>query len=154
MRRLLILPLLATMFLAAFPADAATGRVIKALPFFIDLQGRHMRSPNLMDRATYQANLRKHPAERSGIRFDVQWKTKGKVTGPLKVKMELKGGQRDGAPHELTLEAEAKPNGWFSHWTTLPLMGDAYKNFGDVIAWRATLWEGDKMIGEQQSFLW
>ena len=113
-----------------------------------------MRSPNLMDRDSYQVYLRKHPEERSGIRFDVQWKIKGSITGPLKVKMELKGGQHGGAPQQLTLESETKSTGWFSTWTSLPLMGDAYKNFGDVIAWRATLWEGDKLIGEQVSFLW
>ena len=142
------------MLLGVLSAGAATGRIIKALPFFIDLEGRHMRSPNLMDRDSYQTYLRKHPADRSGIRFDVQWKTKGKSTAPLKMKLELKGGQHGGVPQELTLEADAKPNGWFSHWTSLPLMGEAYKNFGEVIAWRATLWEGDKMIGEQKSFLW
>jgi hypothetical protein len=128
MRRLLILPLMAALFLGTFSAEAATGRVIKALPFFIDLEGRHMRSPNLMDRDSYQVYLRKHPEERSGIRFDVQWKIKGTITGPLKVKMELKGGQHGGAPQQLTLESETKSTGWFSTWTSLPLMGDAYKN--------------------------
>jgi hypothetical protein len=154
MRRLMIFPLLTVLCLGIFPAGAATGRVIKMLPFFIDLEGKHMRSPNLYDRDNYQVYLRKHPAERSGMRFDVQWKTKGKISAPLKVKLELRGGVRGGPPLQLTLEVEAKPSRWFSTWTSLPLLGDDYKKFGEVIAWRATLWEGDQLIGEQKSFLW
>jgi len=36
----------------------------------------------------------------------------------------------------------------------LPLDGADFKRIGEVTAWRATLWDGDKMIGEQKSFLW
>jgi hypothetical protein len=32
--------------------------------------------------------------------------------------------------------------------------GDAYRKIGDVIAWRATLWEGDQLVAKQESFLW
>jgi hypothetical protein len=52
------------------------------------------------------------------------------------------------------LEQEVKLRGWFSHWASLPLTGDEYKKIGEVTAWRATLWDGDQMIGEQKSFLW
>ena len=57
----------------------ATGRVIKVLPHFLDLQGRAALSPSLYDRDAYQAVLRDHPEKRSGLRFDMQWKTKGTV---------------------------------------------------------------------------
>ena len=154
MRRLLIIPLLAGLLLGTFSAGAVTGRVIKVLPLFLDLEGQPMRTPNLYDRDAYQARLRQHPERRSGIHFDVQWKTGGKAQAPLKIKLEIRGGQRGGAPQRLTLEAEAKPGRWFSTWTTLPLMGEDYKKFGEVSAWRATLWEGNKLIGEQKSFLW
>ena len=32
--------------------------------------------------------------------------------------------------------------------------GDSYRKVGEVIAWRATLWEGDRLVAEQKSFLW
>jgi hypothetical protein len=32
--------------------------------------------------------------------------------------------------------------------------GDAYKQFGEVTAWRVSLWSGDQLLGEQKSFLW
>src|SRR5215468_71000 len=69
----------------------ATGSVIKVLPHFLDLQGRHTLSPSLYERDAYQAKLREHPAERSGIRYDVEWKTKGGSFDQLKLQLELRG---------------------------------------------------------------
>jgi hypothetical protein len=135
-------------------AEAATGRVVKMLPFFLDLQGRHMLGANLYERDSYQLHLREHPEERSGMRFDVQWKVHGTPAAPLKIKIELRGGIKDGPIQQTVLETEAKPGHWFSTWTSLKLLGDDYQNFGEVTAWRTTLWEGDKLIGEQKSFLW
>jgi hypothetical protein len=51
-------------------------------------------------------------------------------------------------------QALKNPGGSASHWTEVTLDGQAYKNFGAVTAWRVTLWEGQKLIGQQQSFLW
>ena len=44
MRRSLIWFPLLCLLAAAISADAATGRVIKVLPHFLDLQGRHVRT--------------------------------------------------------------------------------------------------------------
>ena len=41
-----------------------------------------------------------------------------------------------------------------NRWTAVSLTGEEYKKFGELRAWRATLWEGEKMLGEQKSFLW
>ena len=41
-----------------------------------------------------------------------------------------------------------------THWSVLKLDGDQYKNFGEITAWRATLWAGDELLSEQKSFLW
>jgi hypothetical protein len=42
----------------------------------------------------------------------------------------------------------------FSKWTILTLSGEEYQKFGDLAAWRATLWQDGKLISEQKSFLW
>jgi len=34
------------------------------------------------------------------------------------------------------------------------MTGEEYKKFGELSAWRASLWDGDKPIAEQASFLW
>ena len=52
------------------------------------------------------------------------------------------------------LEQAVKKPGWFGGWTTFTLDGDSYQSFGDMIAWRVTLWEENVMLGEQKSFLW
>jgi hypothetical protein len=154
MRRRLSLTLLCCLLGAPFPASAATGRVIKVLPQWLDLHGRHSLTPSLYDRDAYQANLRAHPKLRSGLRFYVQWKVRGAAYSPLKLRLELRGIAKGNLPTQLVLEYDVKPGGWFSHWTSLPVTGEEYRKFGDLSAWRATLWEGGQLLGEQKSFLW
>jgi len=138
--------------LMALCADAATGRVIKVLPHFLDLKGRHTVSPSLYDRDAYQALLRQQTNSISGVRFDVQWKARGPAAS-LKLRVDLRGVARGDLPRETRLEKEVHP-GWLSRWTSLPLSGEEYQNFGEVTAWRVTLWDGDQLLGEQKSFLW
>jgi len=132
----------------------ATGRVIKVLPHFLDLKGRAALSPSLYDRDAYQVELRDHPEKRSGIRFEMQWKTKGPVWSDLKLRVELRGVAQGGSPKQMILERELEGGGWFSHWTSVTLLGQDYKTIGEVTAWRVTLWEGTDLLGEQKSFLW
>ncbi|HOC58135.1 MAG TPA: hypothetical protein PKI20_21130 [Verrucomicrobiota bacterium] len=154
MRRL-CMGLLAAVWLAtAVCAQAATGRVIKVLPQFLDLKGRNSLTPSLQERDTYQAYLRDHTNECSGMRFNVQWKTKGQPAAPLKLRLEVRGIARGDFPRQLTLESPVKRRGWFSQWTWFALVGREYEDFGSITAWRVTLWEGDQLLGEQRSYLW
>lgn len=154
MRRLPSTIILVLLLTATFSSVAATGRVTKVLPQFLDLKGRHALSPSLYDRDAYQAQLRKHPEQCSALRFEVLWRARD-VRSKLKLRAELRGPSHGNAPLETTLETElaADPAGR-SRWAELKLAGAAYKNFGDVTAWRVTLWDGDQLVGEQKSFLW
>ena len=154
MRRWFIWWLLAAGLVVVWPVQAATGRVIKVLPQFLDLKGRTSLSPSLYERDSYQANLRDHTNLCSGMRFYVQWKAKGQGGAPLKLRVELRGVARGDFPRQLVLEKQVEPGGWFSHWAEINLAGEPYKNFGKVTAWRVTLWEGTRLLGEQKSFLW
>lgn len=136
------------------PAFAATGRVTKVLPHFLDQKGRHSLSPSLYDRDAYQAQLRLHPEQRSALQFDVHWRASG-VKVKLKLRAELRGTAQGNLPRETTLETELKPGkSTISRWTSLRLAGADYKSFGEVTAWRVTLWDGEQLVGEQKSFLW
>jgi hypothetical protein len=154
MRRSLICLALVGWLAAAWAAHAATGRVIKVLPQFLDLKGRTSLTPSLHERDIYQAILRDHTNLCSGMRFNVQWKTKGQTTAQLKLQVELRGVARGDFPKQLVLEKAVEARGRFSHWTEVPLVGEEYKSFGKVTAWRVTLWEGPELLGKQQSFLW
>jgi hypothetical protein len=57
-------------------------------------------------------------------------------------------------PRETSVELPVRQHHWFSHWAYLVLGKDDYKSFGEVTAWRVTLWDGDQLLGEQKSFLW
>jgi hypothetical protein len=136
-------------------AMAGTGRVIKVLPEFLDLQGRTALSPSLYERDAYQAELRAHPERRSGLRFYVQWKTKGAIWQPMNLRLELRGRAEGNLPKQLVLEEPLVNKGTkFTRWTGMTLNGQQYQQLGTVTAWRVTLWEGKRLLGEQKSFLW
>ena len=154
MRRWLnvLMPLL--LLLGAAQALAASGRVLKVLPQFLDLKGRHALSPSLFDRDAYQAQLRRNPEQRSGIRYAIEWKGRSDAGRPLTLRLELRGMAKGELPRTRTLERQVTSRSNRSHWTNLKLAGDDYKQFGDVTAWRVTLLDGDRVLSEQQSFLW
>ena len=149
MRRILI-ALLLCCSPALFAADAVTGKVVKVLPFLMDTKGHIAKSPSLFDRDAYQSYLRKHTNEVSGIRYDVQCSADSK----LKLRLELRGVGERSVPKMKTLEAEVAAGSAFNNWTEIKFTGDDYFQFGHIVAWRATLWDGDKQVGEQKSFLW
>lgn len=153
MRRVIVCSILCLCLMAAFASHAATGRVVKVLPQLLDAKGRHATSPSLYDRDAYQARLRQHPGEQSGIRYEVQWKAKA-TTGTVKLRLELRGPAKAGETGTKTIEAEVKPGWGGRRWNRVGLTGEDYKNFGEITAWRVTLWDGDQLLGEQKSFLW
>ena len=153
MRRPLCLLAALLMFFAAWPAVAGDGKILKVLPQFLDLEGRNSLSPSLYERDAYQSQLAKHPEQRSALRFAVQWKGRALDWEKVKVRIEIRCVMNN-TQNSRTLEAPARRKGWFSYWTDVTLKGDDYAQLGELVAWRATLWNGGQMIGEQKSFLW
>jgi hypothetical protein len=144
----------ALLLLAVTPGVfAANAKVIKVLPTFLDQQGRQSLAPSLYERDAYQSHLRKYPLERSALRFDVQWKAKGVDWNKTKLRLEIRGVLGNAITSQ-TLEQPAQKKGWFSNWTQMKVAGDDFQKLGEWVAWRATLWEDDRQIAEQKSFLW
>jgi len=152
MRWLLTLLLPAFLLAATVSAAPAPGRVMKVLPHYLDLKGRHTLSPSLYDRDAYQAQLRLHPEQRSALRFDVLWKAKS-ATQP-KLRVELRGVPKEKFSGQRVLEQPVNPKGWFGTWSAIILSDADCKGLGEVTAWRVTLWDGEQLLGEQRSFLW
>jgi hypothetical protein len=132
-------------------AEPPGGKVLKVLPHYLDLEGRHALSPSLYDRDAYQAFLRKNPPERSTVRFDIQWKSPQAKSGDLQLRIEMRGSK---TIEPIALEQSVKGKGPFSHWSSVKLGEEAYRKLGDLIAWRVTLLRGEKFIAEERSFLW
>jgi hypothetical protein len=153
MRCFTLVPLFALLLCGGVSADAAVGRVNKVLPHFLDAQGRHSLSPSLFDRDAYQAKLRQNPALRSGVRYDIHWRIRSTKDAALTIKVELRG-IAEGSVAKLKVIEESVKGGTGSRWTGIKLAGEDYKKFGEVTAWRVTLWDGEQMLGEQKSFLW
>ena len=141
--------------LRASSAEAAEGRILKVLPQFLDKNGLQSLTPAaLYDRDAYQAYLRIHPDKRSGLRFAIQWKAKVPESEALKLRVQILGTAKGDLPKQTTLEQAAHQHHSFSHWAYINLSEEEYRTFGEVTAWRVTLWDGDQLLGEQKSFLW
>lgn len=154
MRHPLICLLALALLGSAFEAEAG-GRILKVLPEFLDSKGRTSLAPSLYERDAYQAQLRAHPNRRTGEKFYIQWKTTGPIWEPLTVRLELRGTAQGKPAKQLVIDTPVENlGGPFSRWTEISLAGQEYKDFGGVTAWRATLWEGSRQLGEQRSFLW
>jgi hypothetical protein len=134
-------------------AMAGTGRVVKVLPHYLDARGRHALDPSLYERDAYQAFLRDHPERIQGIRFDVQWKGRDVDETNLKLRVELRGAREDRIERHV-LERPVRRDRWFASWSALELTGEEFEQLGTMLAWRASLWEGDRMLASQESFLW
>jgi hypothetical protein len=132
-------------------ASAASCKIVKVLPQLLDEKGRHTKDPSLYARDAYQAFLRKNPDKCSGVRFAVQWKARIPDSGHLKLRVEVRGSKD---VENLTLEQPISRTRVFDRWSYVPLTGEQYKKTGEVTAWRATLWDGDRLLAEQRSFLW
>ena len=141
------------LLLASEGAHAATGygRIRKVLLHQVDRKGRHTLSPSLYDRDAYQAHLRSHPDEVSAIRFDVHWQARLPDRVPLQLRIEVRTARH---PKALVLERRIESKPWYNSWSSLHLDGEAFRESGGVIAWRATLWQGERLVSEQKSFLW
>jgi hypothetical protein len=133
--------------------EAGPARIIKVLPHYLDLKGRQALSPSLYERDAYQAFLREHPEQRSGLEFDVNWKANLSRKERLVLRLEIRTSERD-LLQPLVLEENVRPRRYFSRWTALRLSPEVYATFGKMIAWRATLWRGEELLAEQKSFLW
>ena len=138
--------------MAAIPVEAAT-KIIKVLPHYLDMEGRHTLNPSLYQRDAYQAQLRKKPELCSTLRFDVQWKGSSQYSDAYKLRMEVITSKVF-ATKPLVLEQSVKPRGIWSRWSTLKMAPEQFRQMGEVVSWRATLWEGEKQVAEQKSFLW
>jgi hypothetical protein len=147
------LPLL--LLAAALPWAAAAGpRIVKVLPQFLDAQGRVAAAPSLYERDAYQAELRRDAALRSGVRFAVEANGARRHGRPLVLRLELRGTQAGTTDAPVVIEAPWRPRGLTRTWGAVSLTGEAYRRLGELVAWRATLRDGDTVVAEQQSFLW
>lgn len=130
-----------------------TGRIVKVLPLFLDTNNVVAPSPSLFDRDAYQFYLLEHTNDIAGLRFDVEWKA-GHARGQnLTLRVQIRGVGPHGLPTQALLEQVVTPR-FLHHWTSLALTGAGYRKIGELAAWRATLWDGPQLLGQQQSFLW
>lgn len=126
---------------------------IKALPHYLDAQGRHTLSPDLFQRDAYQEYLRVNPDAVSTLRYDARWGRFATRQGPDQIRLELRG-TRDGLPTEsnvLVAVDEVRRGGG---WVSIALAPEEYAALGRVVAWRMIALEDGQEVARARSFLW
>jgi hypothetical protein len=139
------------LIVAGCAAPRSSSALLKVLPHYLDQQGRSALAPSLYDRDAYQAQLRKDASQRTGLRFDVQWRSADREG--LILQMEVRGVVSNRVTQVRLYEPLPKA-GRFSRWSEVRLDGDRYRELGELTAWRASLWQGTNLLAEQRSFLW
>jgi len=142
---------LALGILAVGGCKTQSARIAKVLPHYLDHQGRHTPAPSLFERDAHQAYLRANPEEIGGLRFDIHWNSTYYTVTGVRLRLELRGSKD---PQTLVLEEAIEKRPWYQRWTAIELDRETFDQLGEVVAWRATLWEGDRLLAERQSFLW
>jgi hypothetical protein len=132
---------------------AGDGKVIKVLPLYLDSHGRDSLMPSLYERDAYQALLRLHKDKRKALRFAVQWKADKVDWSKTRLIVETRGVEGNTFISRKVEHAVSKP-GWLHNWANIDITGKDFSTMGELASWRVTLWEGDKELGEQKSFLW
>lgn len=150
MRLFAAIPFLCLIAFTAIETRAAEATLGKVLPHYLDEEGRHTLGPGLLDRDTYQAQLRRTPTKIRAVRFDIKWSGRA-GTQPLTLRIEARGSKAASAP--ITLETAGQPR-LLGGWTTLTIDPAAYQKLGQIEAWRATIWDGQTLLAEQKSFIW
>jgi hypothetical protein len=149
---LLLLPTLIWTFCPA-PVMAASARILKVLPLFVDEEGRSALSPSLFERDVYQAMLAKHPEQQAGMRYTVHWKLTTAQPTTAVLRLELRGTKTHRL-EPLIIEQPVKKSGWFGRWTSFDLKTIPFHELGPIVAWRVSLYSDDLCLAEQKSFLW
>ena len=130
-----------------------SAKVLKVLPHFLDRQGRHTLNPSLFERDAYQFYLRQHREEIGKLRYDIQWNSTFTSDVQLVICLELIGS-KEFREAPLRLEETISKKGIASRWTAISLTDEEFNAIGEVLAWRVTIWDGDRLMGERKSFLW
>jgi hypothetical protein len=133
------------------PAEAASGRIVKVLPHYLDLEGHHALSPSLYERDAYQAKLRNSPSLCSGLRYDIQWKALGATNPRLRVEIRT---PKTPAGNPKVFEQPVRSRSLFRRWSSVTIQGNDFQELGSIVAWRVLLLQGDRVLSEQKSFLW
>lgn len=140
-------------FLTAMSLSAQEAEIFKVLPHFLDQEGRHNLSPSLFERDAYQEYLRKHPVKIAALRYDVHWKGHAADREFLLLRVEVIGSEAY-LEDPWIMEKRVPTGGWWGRWSSLALTGDLLERIGRVMAWRVTLWDADRLLAEETSFLW
>ena len=136
----------------ASPPIVNSIRIKKVLPHYLDKQGKHTLSASLLERDAYQAQLRASPAKRGGLQFDILVSALPAET-IYTLRIEARGSQ-NANPTQITLDRPLTGKDRLHRWITLTLSEADFTKLGNLIAWRAPIWQGENLSAEQKSFLW
>lgn len=122
---------------------------------FLDLEGNATGIiGSFAAKARYQREI-ESTSQVSGMRFHVLWKAESSPSKGLTVKLETRGLDGNSGKETRQFWVKSYPIGSSLDGTTVfDITGESWKKQGKMMAWRATLLQGDAVMAERKSFLW
>ena len=135
----------------------AGGEITKVKYYLLNVKDRaQMRAVDPMirnerSRRLYGAITPLEQRAREGHYYTVFWRTDDPLT-PATVKMEYRQG--DVVDEILVKQVEVDPAGEESHTTDFEVIGEEYKDDGEVLAFRFSVEQNGQVIADDKSYLW
>lgn len=98
----------------------------------------------------YGAITSEERLNRQGHYFVISWVNKG-APANFTTRFEYRQVKSKDVVRSMTLE---HPNAKGASRSTFAVLGDAFVAYGPVVSWRFTVMQGDKVVGEEHSFIW
>jgi hypothetical protein len=119
---------------------------------YIDLQGNTTGAiGSFVLKARYQKEIESTP-QVTGMRFHVMWGAPSE--NPITVKLETRGVDGDTGKETRQSWIKSYPIDADRGTTVFDITGESWKKQGKMMAWRATLLQGEQVMAERKSFLW
>ncbi len=99
---------------------------------------------------SYGAITRQEKLDKRGHYFVILWSNRGPVK-ELQAKFEYRQVKSKDVIRTLTID-HARAHGGMK--STFAVVGQAFDEYGAVSSWRFTVWDGGKLLAEQNSFIW
>ena len=108
---------------------------------------------DLKGEAVYQYDLRHNAQRQFGARFHIKWKAP-RGAPSIRLVLDVRGlNTRNETTLDKFIENYTRMEDW-AEWTTISITGDRFKHLGTIMAWRVSIYSGDRVMAELPSADW
>jgi hypothetical protein len=157
-RSLVLSSLTLLLFLSSCATENTVSRggfaILKVNRTLFDNKGYETKEVGeLKEEAVYQYELRHHPELQRGARFHIKWKAP-RGSAPFRLVLDVQGLTADNVSTRGTFTQDYPEHDGWAEWATMDISGKEFKRLGTIMAWRISLYKGDRVMAELPSGNW